>query len=190
MSCIVGIAEKNGDIVMGADSAGIYGDYQIEVSRRSRKVFRKGNFLFGCGGPFRYMQILQYAFTPSKINEDEDIFRYIVNTFIPEAKKCLEANGWLIHDNGRDVGSCHFLVGHKGRLISVSGDFSIDELIYEYCAVGTGADFAYGSLHTTSKLSIATEQRILMALEAAEVFCREVRRPFTIMKLPYVGGDK
>lgn len=185
MSCIVGVLEKNGNIIIGADSAGCCGKH-ITV-RKDSKVFRNGDFLIGCAGSFRYMQLLQYIFKPDKVGRNKDVFEYMIRTFIPKLKECFRDNGWTINNNGQEDGDCEFLVGYKGRLFQIWPDFQIDELIYGYHAAGSGMYYAYGSLHSTTDKP--AKQRVLMALEAAEAFSAEVKRPFQLMELPYMEDD-
>jgi len=50
-----------------------------------------------------------------------------------------------------------------------------------YCAVGCGEDLALGSLYTTESLNWTPDDRVKIALEAAEKFSSMVQRPFHIL---------
>ncbi len=184
MTCIVGIKDKESHrVVIGGDSAASAGSsYNL---RKDPKVFKNGDFLFGCTASFRMMQLLRFSFRPPIIKEGIDIYEYMCTDFINEVRKCFSEGGYLQKDtDGSELGGC-FLVGYKDRLFTVEGDFQVAENIDEFHSIGCGADFALGALALLSQISIKEtliENKVKMALEVAEHFALGVRSPFVIDK--------
>lgn len=65
MTCIVGMLNpKGGNVIIGGDSAAVSGiDVQLE---KQPKVFRNGDFIFGCTTSFRMIQLLKFQFEPPR----------------------------------------------------------------------------------------------------------------------------
>jgi ATP-dependent protease HslVU (ClpYQ) peptidase subunit len=177
MTCIVGIAE-GGKVYIGGDSAGVAG---LDVTIRSdKKVFHNGDFIFGFTTSFRMGQLLQYSFVPPKRFTDKDLFAYMVTDFINAVRDCFKSAGYAGKDSEVERGGT-FLVGHAGRLFSIEGDYQVGEQARGYHSVGCGADYANGSLYTTSGLT--PEARIQKALESAAFFSAGVSAPFNVVNI-------
>ena len=73
------------------------------------------------------------------------------------------------------------LVGARGRLFRMCGDFQIAEPYNGFDAIGSGGPYALGALHATAKHEPVA--RIRLALTTAETFTPNVRRPFTVCQL-------
>lgn len=174
MTCIVGLIHK-GKVYMGGDSAGVAGtDVQ---NRKDVKVFNNGPFVMGFTTSFRMGQLLQFSLkVEQKIKPRQDVMEYMVNVFIPAVQKCLKEGGWV--SDGKQGGN--FLVGFKGRLFEIQGDYQVAEVSEEYNAVGCGENYAKGSLYSNRHIKDPVE-RINDALKAAEHFSSGVRSPFTIV---------
>ena len=179
MTCIVGIKDKElHRVVIGGDSAAS-SDNSYNL-RKDPKVFKNGDFLFGCTDSFRMIQLLRFSFKPPIIEEGRDIYEYMCTDFINEVRKCFSDGGFLQKDtDGSELGGC-FLVGYKDRLFTVEGDFQVAENIDDYCAIGCGADFALGSFYSSNGMDINVQ--VLLALQTAEHFALGVKEPFIIEK--------
>lgn len=180
MTCIVGLLDKNGDIYMGGDSAGVSG-YSLFV-RADEKVFINEGYIMGFTTSFRMGQLLRYGFTPPKFYGDTDLYNFMVTTFINKVRKCLKVGGFAQEKNKAEKGGT-FLVGFKGRLFIIDSDYQVGEMIDNFVSVGCGADIALGSLYSTKNSPLKSEDRIKLALESAEQFNAGVRKPFVILKL-------
>lgn len=177
MTCIVGLIE--GDTVwMGGDSAGVAG-YSLSV-RADAKVFRNGPMLFGFTSSFRMGQLLRYAFTVPDHDPRTDIDKYMATTFINAVRQCLKDHGFASRTNEVEEGG-QFLVGYKGRLFYIGGDYQVGEAVDGFDAVGCGHDLAKGALFATAHLR--GRERALLALQAAERHSAGVRGPFHIEAL-------
>jgi len=180
MTCIVGIVDKKSKtVIIGGDSASSGGS-NIFV-RTDPKVFKNGDFIFGCTSSWRMMQLLRFSFKQPEI-KTEDIYEYMCTDFIGEVRRCFAAGGYLQKDDDGQERGGFFLVGYKNRLFRVEGDFQVGENLNGTDAVGCGDNFALGALYSLLKTDYSAEEKALKALEAAEFLALGVRRPFTLMR--------
>lgn len=179
MTAIAAIAE-DGKVYMGGDSAGV-GGLSLTV-RRDVKVFKNGPFIMGFTTSFRMGQLLHYAFEapehPDKMSDE----CFLSTVFIDAVRKCLKDGGYAEVDKNQESGGT-FLLGYKGILYRIGGDYQVGISACDFDAVGCGHDLCKGSLHATHSYDIKPERRIKMALEAAEAFSAGVRGPFTVLSL-------
>ena len=180
MTCIVGIRDKNW-VTIGGDSAGVAG-YQTQI-RKDPKVFKKEEkMIFGFTSSFRMGELLQFKLKLPKHPKGKEDYEYMCTDFIDAVMKCLEDNHYaLVKDNQMRGGT--FLVGYNGRLYTVHGNYQVGELYQSYAACGSGEEFALGSLHSTTGIEYSVDDRIEMALLAAEEFSVGVRAPFNTVSL-------
>ena len=68
-----------------------------------------------------------------------------------------------------------------GRVFRIQEDYSVLEPELGFCSVGCGEEAAMGSLLTTMRMDMKPEDKIIMALEAAEQCYCGVQRPFRIL---------
>jgi len=189
MTCIVAI-KHNDTISMACDSAavGFDGtDYNGNIFHSTmQKVFVKKKFILGCTSSFKMIQILQYHFIPpvfdeEKYKSEDPVFEYLIKEFIVKLKECFSENGFLKHaDNGSEYFG-EFLLGFKNRIFAIYEDLTIMETSYNYAACGCGMNLALGSLYSTQHLN--TNDRLKLALEAAQEFNTGVREPFIFKTL-------
>lgn len=182
MTCIVGLVD-NGRVCIGGDSAGVSG---IDlIIRADKKVFRSGDFVFGFTSSFRMGQLLRYSFVPPKHISDKSIDEYMVTDFVDAVRECLKKGGYATKQNDVETAGT-FLVGYKGKLFCIEDDYQVGESSDDYYTCGCGYLIANGSLFATSKERLPTikpEDRILVALRAAENHSAGVRGPFTIVSV-------
>lgn len=177
MTCIVAL-KKDGKVYMGADSAGV-GGLSIRT-RKDPKVHKVGEFIFGFTSSFRMGQLLGYAFNPPTLKEGQSIDSYMVTDFIDAIRNCFKDGGVVKTESG--VEECGvFLVGFRGRIFRIDSDFQVGESLLDYESVGCGEDIAMGSLYTSGiKGDYSPEDRINLALQAAQEFSAGVRAPFIV----------
>jgi ATP-dependent protease HslVU (ClpYQ) peptidase subunit len=175
MTAIVGLVD-NGDVYIGGDSAGIAG-LSISV-RADEKVFGNGPFIFGFTSSFRMGQLLRYKFSPPAQTVHQSDMEYMVTSFIDACRQCFSGNGF--GDKDATIGGT-FLVGYKGQLYTIEGDYQVGLPACGFDAVGCGTDLALGAMFATEGMN--PQERIEVALSAASTFSAGVSAPFTIMKL-------
>lgn len=177
MTCIVGLVHGK-DVYIGADTAGVAG---LKLYRRQdSKIYENGPFLFGFTSSFRMGQLLGYSFKPPKQPAKMTDDKFMRTLFIDAIRDCFDEGGFMGHDkDGTEAGGT-FLVGYKGRLYMIGGDYQVGEDMQGYSAVGCGDEIALGSMFSTEHMP--PEKRIEQALKAAEEYSAGVRGPFNIVK--------
>ena len=178
MTAIVGITDGR-TVVIAGDSAGVGGC--VTQPRLDAKVFTNGPYVIGYTSSFRMGQILRYAVKAPIPPEGEDgLHAFMCTSFINSVREGLKEGGWASKNNDQEEGGS-FLVGVRGRLFEIEGDYQVGELADGYAAVGYGAEIALGALHATRDAGMTMEARVITALEAAAHFSMGVRPPFTVI---------
>lgn len=182
MTCIVGLVD-NSKMFIGGDSAGV-ADYDLQI-RANEKVFQQGSFLMGFTTSFRMGQLLRYKFTPPQHPYESDgklmdVYKYMVTVFIDAVRECLKNGGYARKESEKEVGGT-FLVAYQGRLFAIQDDYQVAETVDDFITVGCGGQIANGALFATK--GQPPEQRIRLALEAAERYSAGVRGPFHVLSI-------
>lgn len=181
ITCIVGKVTKDGCVLIGGDSAGVSG-LSVMV-RKDFKVFTKGGFAYGFCGSFRMGQLLAWEFQSPAHAADISVDQYIRTTWIDAVRASFNRGGYLLRENNQEYGGT-FMVGYRGRLFTVHGDFQVGESIHDFNAIGCGDDLALGAMYALRDSKLSDEERLGVALEAAQEFNGGVRAPFSFVKLP------
>lgn len=182
MTCIVGI-ESNGTVIIGGDSAGTSG---FDVMMRSDpKVFHNGPFLIGYTSSFRMGQLLRFRLSVPEQHADVDDFEFMATEFIDAVRHCFGEYGYRKAENEVQEGGT-FLVGYRGKLYQVEGDFQVGIPLVGFAAVGCGESYALGSMATSAFAldNLTPRERVELALDTAVQFSAGVRGPFVIEELP------
>lgn len=186
MTCIIGLATNDGDVYIGGDSAASGNDGQsiMRLAHPEVKVFRNGEFLIGCAGSFRNMQLMRYKFNPPKQDDEVDELEYMATTFVDALRDSLIDGGAATVKNGQEeAGYSVFLVGYRGRLFCVYSDYAVEEVLGGIDATGCGREYAIGAMAALKLLLIPPKERILKALEISAEYSKGVRPPFKVEKL-------
>lgn len=181
MTCIVGMVDDDKTIWIGGDAAAV-GGYSV-AAYANTKVWRAGEFLFGFTGSFRLGQVLQYGFLPPARRFDQDTYAYMVTDFVAAVRETCKEHGCLITSaEGLDgFDGSAVMVGYDKHLFVIYDDLQVQESSRGYDALGTGEEYALGSVFSSEHLD--TQERITLALEAAANFSKGVQPPFTIERL-------
>ena len=157
MSCVVGIVKDN-KVWLGSESCATTSDGERRFNKLE-KIFRNGPYLIGFVGTVRPGQVLlpNYFKPPKNVMDFPDA---IIKQF--GDKGCLGIDG----EDQTYCQATNFLVAYENRLYEILVDFQMNE-IDNYSAIGSGSDFATGSLHTTSFTDLTPDKRIILALKAA-----------------------
>ena len=182
MTCIVGLVD-GATVWMGGDSAGVAG---LDISLRADpKVFHNGPYLIGFTSSFRIGPLLRFRLRPPVRRPEQDLFHFLVCEFVESVRICLKEGGFAQRSNDVETGG-FFLVATEGRLFSIQDDYQVSEFHRGFHAIGCGAAYALGSLHSSRDLP--ADARVRRALETAEYFSGGVRAPFTIERTPRVDS--
>lgn len=178
MTVIVGLVAGGRTLIAG-DSAGIEG-YQRTV-RRDPKVFTHHGYAFGFTDSFRMGQLLRWSFEPPPPPDDDGsgLDQFMATTWIDHLRQTLRDGGWARIEQARETAG-RFLVGTRGRLFLVDGDYQVGESADGYDAIGGGAEPALGALHATTDNAMVAEDRALAALRAAVHHSAACAAPFTL----------
>lgn len=178
MTCIIGLVD-NGKIYIGGDSAASSG-WNTRTTAVA-KVFRFGEFLIGCTGSIRALELLQFHLQVTARSEDEnDDLRYMVTVFAEAVRQCLKEHGCAKVENNQEQSDSEFLVGYRGKLFSIQANFQVCAFTDAFDAIGVGGEYALGALMALKNLSPI--ERIQAALEIAAYFSNGVRAPFHILE--------
>lgn len=185
MTCIVGWKAKD-KVWIGGDSCGVYED-SMKTVRKDSKVFKLGSeYLLAYAGSYRFGQLLRFKFVPPDKPEGKSDFEFLVVDWVDALRTTMKDSGFTkIDDNVESIEDAGALIGYNGKLYILEEDLQIGELSTPYAAMGCGANFAYGSLDTSHRISkrMSPRKRIQLALDAASTFSTGVCPPYTIMSI-------
>jgi ATP-dependent protease HslVU (ClpYQ) peptidase subunit len=197
MTCVVGL-EEHGRIYVGADSAGVSGTNLCV--RADPKVFQTGPFLIGFTTSFRMGQLLQYRLSPLVQPPGMEADEFMTTIFIDSVRRTLKEGGYARRKEEQEFAGA-FLVGYRDRLYCVDSDYQVGRAIDGYTAIGCGAQLALGAIHALNTINaisdcqtcvqssireqslLPPEERIRIALQAAERWNAAVRAPFIVLAL-------
>jgi ATP-dependent protease HslVU (ClpYQ) peptidase subunit len=175
VTCVVGVVE-DGRTYIGADAAGVNG-YEARASKVP-KVFVNGLFVIGYTTSFRMGQILQHQLRVAPQGPEGEM-EYLVCTFVEAVRGCLKEYGFSRVENNVEEGG-FFLVGYKGRLYGVEGDFQVQAMADEVMAIGCGRGYALGALKALEV--VPARERVVRALEVAAYYSGGVMGPFSVVE--------
>jgi ATP-dependent protease HslVU (ClpYQ) peptidase subunit len=187
MTTIIGI-QGDGFAVVCADSqvSDISSDgavTQIVTLRESSgKLGANGRYILGAAGDVRAINILHHAFVPPAAPPNlkgKKLDQFITVKFIPALRECFEVQGYAAPQNEQsehmaEQGSSVIVV-INGVIYTVESDYSWFSDSVGIYALGTGAQYAMGALHTLThkvknlNINIA-KQYLLKAMAAAAKF--------------------
>ena len=104
--------------------------------------------------------------------------KYMVTTFIPNLIKIFEEG--IKSEEPKDRGAS-FLIGINNKLFQIQEDYSVLCPSLGFQSVGSGGEYAMGSMITTKDMNINTTDRIILALKSAEIGTPYVQRPFRLI---------
>lgn len=184
MTCIVGIVKGN-KVIIGGDRQGTDG-WLGKVNRVDKKVFRKGEFIFGFTTSYRMGQLIQYKLVIPPLKEKQDIMEYMVAVFAESIRSVLKDGGFMEVNKSVESGGT-FLIGFRGRLFKIESDFQVGEPFNGFYSCGCGQDLALGAMQTAIDLGIENPNRILhLGLVAAHCFSAGVGSEFDFVE---IGGE-
>jgi len=185
MTAIVGFV-KNGNVYMAGDTLGSNGFTKSEYTES--KVFINGDFILGYTSSFRFGEILEYNFKPPKQENGVSDKRYLVTSFIPELRKCLEENKYTAKDQAGTSGTA--LLGYKGKLYKLQDDFSILEASVGYDSCGSGEYHCEAVLWSLCDSKLHPKKIVRKAIQCASEKVTSVGGTITVKVLKSNKGGK
>jgi ATP-dependent protease HslVU (ClpYQ) peptidase subunit len=172
MTCIVGVEHSN-KVYIAGDLQGT--GYNEKIHHLASKVFKIGNLVFGYTSSYRFGQLIEANLTDPYVPEGDQIYLWLIRKVIPEIRDILVK---------ADEKGGNALIGVKNELYELQSDYSILRSTRKYNAVGSGEDYAVGSIHQALKEAPLNEwePRSLLkcAIETAHEFSPSVGKKFTI----------
>lgn len=173
MSLIVGV-EQGGVIHMGCDSQAtgdsdkrylpfpkIFSKYSKTDGGRSEK------YLIGFAGSLRVAQLIMKMTLPYDIHELPDVIQANLKGWGAICKGDKDDCGEV------EIMQSNLLVGYKGSLYEIQGDFAILARIESYAAIGDGKQYAMGVFYATEE-DDPPYDRIKKAIDCGSHFCATV----------------
>jgi ATP-dependent protease HslVU (ClpYQ) peptidase subunit len=173
MTCVVGVI-SNGKVHMACDSAASDSDIGSVHKRKDAKVFMVDDYIIGFSNSFRMGQLLQYDFYPPIPNK-RNLEKTMCIDFVDAIQKCLAKNNFIIDKDDDNISD--LIIGVHGRLFVMDTDFNMGEYYDKYFAIGSGYQFALGSLYSTKHIK-NPRTRLTKALEASAEYTMGVEPPF------------
>jgi hypothetical protein len=178
VTCICGVADGT-LVVIGGDSASS-NEGHIDIDA-GPKVFQKGELLIGGSGVGRVGQLVQYVFQPPASVPGQEVMEYMVKDFTRSLGRFLKHEDEdLLGGDKDDYCQWYLLLGLRGRLFNLCSHLDVGECAVGYDAIGSGANYALGSLATTE--GQGPRARVEAALRAAERHDNGVAGPFEILE--------
>jgi 20S proteasome alpha/beta subunit len=173
MTCIVGLVQ-NGKVHMAADSAA--SDTNSVHKRKDSKLFVIDEYLIGFSNSFRMGQILKHDLIPPRASK-KDLERIMCIDFVEAVQNCLEKNKFIIESDEKSTNIADLIIGIHGRIFVMDTDFQMGEYKDNYFSIGSGQEYALGSLHSTKHIK-TPKTRLVKALSAAAEYTMGVEPPF------------
>lgn len=186
MTAIVAVVDRDGNAIIGGDSAvSLDENTHLEIQAES-KVWRVGDYLMGASGWARGCNIARYVFTPPKprARSAEALDRFMCTTFVDAYRDAMLRGGHTFkEEQSRESIETELLVVVRGTIYTIYQDFDMERPRSAYAAIGCGTRPALGALFATEHMG-ATRKRVELALRAAEAYDAAVRRPWAFIEMP------
>ncbi len=149
--------------------------------RATPKVFKRGEFIYGCTNSFRMADILRHTFKEPPIKGD--LLKYMTTTYVDKLFKTFDKAHYKLTEEGEDANNGPvYLLGLRGRLFTIFGDWQVAELNRNYDAIGCGGPYALGAMFVLNKADMTAEEKVTAALKASSQFST-IYEPFNILSV-------
>lgn len=151
MTCIVGIAGKNGVLLAGDSQWSGSNEKGMDTDS---KVFSLSPVMaMGCCGSGRIMQVLKHVVSDGLEDPgpEEDLRRWVIREFQPHMAAVLESFGALSiawEDEVEWLGDSALLLAIRDRVFTIEDDFSVNEHFRPYVGIASGGETATGALNS------------------------------------------
>jgi ATP-dependent protease HslVU (ClpYQ) peptidase subunit len=180
MTCIAGLVHE-GDVYLAADSEMTWGNGTHSVDD---KIITKGDLAIAMCGLAAEAAAVKHRLTLPDLPEDESKHDFWLYVSVPDAiRKCFHDAGILENNSGQATSGGNYIIGWRGRLVSMcslGGTYPADR---GYVANGSGGAVATGALCVLGDES--PKKRLRKAVQAACLWSRGVGGKVHVVK---VGG--
>jgi ATP-dependent protease HslVU (ClpYQ) peptidase subunit len=148
MTTICGIETDKG-VILGADTWISVMDASVGFTTEYEKVWKQGDFVLGMSGSLRMHQAVRFNLLIPDVEKDEELFEaWLCTDLVDAVRKALDQGGM---SNG-DEEWC-LLFGYKNRLYCLDGSMAVFRSPLGFFAIGSGSEWALGSLLTTASIN-------------------------------------
>jgi len=167
--------EKNGELVLAADTLTSFGHTKVPpVLHAADKIRRVGASFLATTGWGLYENILEDVIARRKsikLGSREQIFDFFLRLWNDLHKKYSFVNDQIDEKEAGPFGNLDstFLVAGRTGIFYVGPDMSVTK-VKHYFAIGSGAQFALGTLHALHDSKLGAEAIARKAVESAIAF--------------------
>lgn len=171
MTCIAGVV-RDGRVFMAGERGASEGNYIVPIDKP--KVWKVNGYLLGYAGTFDG-QHLQYNFNPPTPEGNLDKFMH--SKFLKSLKSFYKE--WDIESKDSELS---LLIGVKGKIYEhEASGLTLVSYERDFIAIGSGAEYAMGSLYTTQNHK-DPKRRLTLALNAACEYSTSCIGPVDILE--------
>jgi hypothetical protein len=175
VTAIAGFADGT-RVWVGGDSASGRGT-ELRVRGEGKVFVLDGRMVLGFCGSARVADVVRYKLKPPDHDPRKPDREYLAAAFVDAMRAALKEAGTLTVKGGTEHMGGEFLLGYRGNLYAMYGDFQLGVLDDGIGAVGCGQDLCLGALAVGKG---EPEDRVRAALAVAERFSAFVRGPFHV----------
>lgn len=161
MTCIVAVKGKDGKVAIAGDRGA--SDSHTVVNLANPKIFEVNDFLIGYAGSLAGDR-LKYLFNPTKPKADANLDKHMATTFLNQLKVIYDQANIQYNSSEADLS---LLVVYGNNIYKhFASDMSMCRIDDDYDALGSGEEYALGSLWSTASIKSA-QTRAELAVSAA-----------------------
>jgi len=188
MTCVVAIVDKTNNIHIGSDS--LASDSHTQTVMTDSKIFMLGEMIIGFAGSFRSAQLLRHAMALPGREESQEDMEYLVTSFLQSVRIAFMDGGILRTQEGVEEFDGEFIIGYRGKVYHLQGDFSLLHSIDDFMAIGEGGEAAGAVLYATKNMkNLKPTDRLTLALDAASYQITSVKPPFHLKSVDVDGFE-
>ena len=173
VTAIVAISDGK-RVYLAGDSALSTGDHVFHSA--DPKVFERDGIVIGFCGSLRFGELVALTKLPHR---GKDVDLWVRNDVCDALRLAALHKGHDISD-GDDSEA---ILGIGGQIYIITSGPVAYRVRGSHAAIGSGSPWAEGSLYSTDGAGMSVKERLVTALEAAEMYCAAVRGPWSFAGL-------
>jgi len=205
MTTIIGIEVAEGAVIAADGRISTYDNTgystQIGALHDSTKLHINPHYTIGTAGDLRAINIIAHALEapkPPKNASPDRLYKYLITEFVPQLQETFDEHKYSTTPKNSDTNqsaehSSTLLMAIQGKVFYIEGDYSVMRDMNGLYAIGTGAPYALGHLHTliTPQTSLQqAKQHAINALQVAAHYDPYTGPPHTCHTVPTKKTEK
>lgn len=179
MTVIAAVVNENGSFIAGDRGAS---DDNIILPLAHPKVWQLGNYLFGYYGSMDGEKVM-YNFEPPVPTalQKKHIDKFMGNEFTKALKEFYDEHFVFVSEKECDFG---MIIIAEGKMYEHdAGTMSMTRFETDYLSLGSGSEYALGSLYTTQTWADG-KKRVRLAVEVATKYSPSCMQPIDVVSIP------